>query len=334
MAQYEFTSICDGFKQAHKQLTDNKRVPTEDEKKNHDQQLYAALMPSFSAVKEFYKGYEKTLAFLKEQAKSNTDAIEGTLKKSKGKPSETELKLIKDSQTLVIKAGQALKKIQEDIRKDLLDWRGPWDGACAGVAFNHKPLQTILAYRKGIIDQQAREWNPAAERIEQYVIRVNTLVEAALKASGKGGSQDSGADLERLTQAHKDCMDAGAKGLRSLAQTVAVDADKLKKEAKDGLPPNVVNNAASVWKAREGKYSQYEAYAKAFSGADKTLGMLLKAVADGAKTAAKGTEADWKKLKSDIEADIKLIGTADKHCAECIKYAAKVAELYKKAIRG
>ena len=331
MSKYAFESICQQFAQAHKDLVTADAGPSD--KNEHDRNVYAALMPSFSNVRKFYETYEKSLELFKQQAKSNMDAIENTLKKCKGKPSANELKLLKSSQDIIKQVASAYGKVGQDIKKNMMDWRGEWNSACAKVVFNKKMLETMMAYRKEIIDKQASQWNAIGERLEQYVIRAETLVSAAAKASSQSNANAS-EDLDRLTAAHAECMLAGTKGVRSLMDTVNVDVGTLKGEVKAGLDDSQRTNAAKLWKVLEAKYAQYPAYAKSFSGATKTLDMLKKSVDTGTKSAPKGTEAKWKELKTTIEADLKKLATAEKDVAECIKLSGKMAELYKKAIKG
>ncbi|MFY9476439.1 MAG: hypothetical protein WAQ08_02020 [Aquabacterium sp.] len=331
MSKYVFDSICRQFVDDYKAVADANSSPSD--KNEHDKKVYAALMPSFNNVRKFYETYEKSLELFKQQAKHNMDAIENTLKKSKGKPSASELKLCKTSQGIINQVGDAYAKLGVQLKTEMMDWRGGWNSSCSAVVFNKKMLETMMGYRKEVIDKQAAQWNPTGERLEQYVIRAETLISAAAKATAQSESSASD-DLDRLTAAHKECMAAGTKGLPSLMDTVNVDAGALKGEVKAGLSDSQRKDAAKLWKVLESKYAQYPAYAKSFSGAIKTLDMLKKSVETGAKSATKETAAAWKQLKTDIEANLKKLATAEKDVAECIKLSGKMAELYKKAIKG
>lgn len=332
MAKYQFTPVLKPFEQPYAALKDSTDA---DAKKFHDLKVYQALVPPFREVQAFYKTYEKTIAEAKLQSKANMDAIESTIKKCKGKPSPTELKLLQQSQDLIERFQKVLQSLGDELKSDMMDWRGVWDKSCADVVFDTKHLETMKGYRKELIDKQTREWNPAIERINQYALRAQTLVSTVAKASKQATPSDGAEDLQRLAAAHAECMNAGAKNVQSYVDKVTNELPKLKAEAKSGLDKGLDKaKAAAMWKVKQPLYEQYGAYAKSFSGAGKTLEMLLKSVSAGLKAADKANAPAWKKLKSDIEADLKKVESAGKACAECIKHGATIAGYYQKVING
>jgi len=332
LAKYQFTSVLDTFTDSHDALARN---GDDAAKKKHDQAVYAAIMKPLQEVKDFYDSYAKMLKESHLQCKSNMDAIENTIKKTQGKPSPAELKLLAQSQDVIQKFVDAIARdFESALQKDMMDWRGSWDKVCAASVFDTKMLQSILAYRKQLIDTQAKDWNPQKERIHQYLTRANTLMVAVNKAAKGSPGKSGGEDLKKLALAHTDAMTAGAKPVISYIDTVANELPRWKDEAKKGIDPKDKPNAAKIWSSKQGKIDQFEAYRKGLSGASKTLEMLAKSVAAGTKTADKTSAAEWAELKKKIEVDQKKVAAAEKDVAELIKYGDKVAELYKKATKG
>lgn len=334
MAKYQFTPILNNFKAEHQAAS---KSPDPKAKKDHDRSVYAAIMKPLQEVKDFYKDYDKLLKEAHLQCKSNMDAIEATLKKSKGKPSPTELRLLKQGQELIENFVAAIDRSGQELRSDMMDWRGSWDSTCGDLVFDRKMLDSIKDYRKQLIDTQAKQWNPQRERVMQYQARVNAIMLAVDRAT-KDGAKEGKANADELAtvkKSHTDCMNAGAKNIRSYIDTVDTELPNWKAEAKNGLNDRDKPNAAKIWAAKEGKIAQFGAYAKGFSGATKTLETLLKAISSGAKGAPdKAAATEWADLKKTIETDIKAIAAAEKQLTELQKYADKVADHFKKAIKG
>ncbi len=268
------------------------------------------------------------------QSKTQADAIENTIKRTKGKPSASEMKLLEQSKVLINGFRNALQARGKELKDDMMDWRSSWNKTCAEVVFDNHMLESMMAYRKQVIDKQAKEWNAAAERVGQYVVRADTLISSVANAAKDAPSSGGAESLEKLKAAHTASMQAGPKQVGDYISEVNTSLAKWKADAKNGIDPRDKANAAKIWESKSAKVAQFPAYAKSFSGASKTLGILLNSVATGSKAADKASAGEWAQLKTAIEADIKSVDKAAKECAELIKVADKVAENYKKAIKG
>lgn len=338
MPKIDFSVVATTFKDDYEKLTLNqdksKRTPTNEEQKTHDLKVYAVLNSAFEQVRKYYEQYDKNMVTLKEQAKHHADAIENTIKTSKGQPTEAQVKLLLQSQEAINTAFKAVEKLTADEFSLLSDWRGGWESSARKVLFNHAMVARMVDFRSGVIAKQAKDWNPVPERLKQYKTRAEVLIQGVLKAKGKGPSPDSANELKRITEALEACMASKGKGNESLAQTLGAAAKKLAVEVKQGLTPTQVKDAKNVFKGKQKIYEQYESYRKTFSGLVKTLSVLDTAAAGGLKTATKDTQSDWKQLKGKIESELKNAKEVEKCAEECIKYANKMTELFNKAIKG
>lgn len=329
MAKYQFTTVVKEIEQHFKAITkgpgpggkDVTIDPPAEEKRAHDLESYKALRKPFGEVKSFYDEYTKFMAEAKTQAKNNMDAIETTLKKCKGKPDATAMKLLKQSHDLILDVASACNDYQRHIRDELLDWRGGWTGTARGALFNLTLLETMTAARQHYIDLQAKDWNPTNERIAAYVARATTLLKGVeTAAAGKGASAEG--LLKTLAQELEQVRNTGSKGLGSIIEAVTTSNQKAKVDAKSGALAKAMADPA-VRKLQVQKLSQLEAYGKTLRGTDKTLGIMLDNIAKAAKSVAKDDVAQLAVVKKEIETLRKQVAGGISSQEEAVKIVTK-----------
>lgn len=299
--------------------------------KTHDTKVYAALTKPFKEVSDYYAAYEKLVLEAKKQCKSNIDAMENTLKVCAGKPTAVQLRLLGQSRGLIQGFAVTLKDHAQEIKTEMLDWRGPWDEAIKKVVFNTAALDLMKAYRKTLIDNQTGTWNPITERVEQYALRADMLYKA-IEKSAENSQRNFAQAFKEATSAHKACMTAGTKAVKDVIETVDSDRRRFSDQAKAGIAKG--EDVQKVWAAKKGKMEQFAGYRKTFKGAEKTLNMIFESVESEIKDAKLLTEIQqWQDLRFNLQADMSFVAAALRNHTEAMKSVNTITKQYEDAIK-